>query len=435
MTSLSLALLRFMPVLALATVLCAPSARAADIASPELRTSAANAVPACATPGRLMAYLESRSSKIEPRYWGIALTYMRLGEEIGVRWDYAFFQMMVETRSLAYRRPNGEPATVRPEQNNFAGLGATGGGASGESFPDVATGVKAHLEHVLLYSGARIEAPVAERTRQVQAWGIVRSWQTALGRPVTFADLAQKWAPGNPAFGPSIQAVADRFYAEFCQRMDPMPEQVAAARGGMGRAGNVAVAGAAASGAEGGEAAAKPGAAIARASIEDARKASPVRAGLGAPMGLPLRPAVAAAPAKAAIVPVALTPAALPPAPPAPAPLAAPQPPRPLDTADEAVRSLVGGKTVALDTPLGTTVPISFREDGTMTGKAGNLAGMLGAPEDNGRWWAERGRLCQKWGVWFNKEVQCIKIRLQGGIVHWTRDDGRAGTARIVAGR
>ena len=42
---------------------------------------------------------------------------------------------------------------MKPEQNNFAGLGATGGGESGESFKDIETGVRGHIEHLLLYAG------------------------------------------------------------------------------------------------------------------------------------------------------------------------------------------------------------------------------------------------------------------------------------------
>ena len=89
---------------------------------------------------------------------------MRHGEALGIRWDIAFFQMIFETGALRF---GGD---VRPCQNNFAGLGASGGGAHGESFGDVSTGVKAHLQHLLMYSGEHIDDPAirtgAERYRQ-----------------------------------------------------------------------------------------------------------------------------------------------------------------------------------------------------------------------------------------------------------------------------
>ncbi len=427
MAMLTLAVFRMLPVAAIASVLAAQPAKAqsvAALASPGIKVSSSNFVPTCATPGRLMAYLHARNPKLEARFWSIGLYYMRYGHEMGLRWDYAFFQMMVETRYLEFRRPDGTPATVKPEQNNFAGIGATGG-AAGDAFADVATGVQAHLQHVLLYAGEPIAAPIAERTRNVQAWGVLKPWQAALQRPVSYADLARHWAPGNANYGPSIESVANRFYESFCQQPDPVPEQVAEAmRGTRGTAVTDAAA-----------VEEKPGKAVARAAIAEARAGGSVaRSGLGAPMVaaavMTAAKPVVSAPLMPA-TPAALTPAALPA--PAPAPLAPVPAPSPSETADDAVRALVGGKTVALDTPLGTTVPIVFREDGTMTGKAGNLAGMLGAPTDSGKWWAERGRLCQKWTVWFNKELQCIKIKLSGGAVHWTRDDGRMGTAKIVS--
>src|SRR5262249_2450111 len=134
---------------------------------PEIKTSATNRVPECVTPGRLTEFLRRRNPDLDARYDGLATLSMRLREELGVRWDYAFYQMIIETGWLRYRRGN-RSGDVKPAQNNFAGLGATGGGQSGESFKDMATGVRAHLEHLLLYAGDHIGNPTAERTRKVQ---------------------------------------------------------------------------------------------------------------------------------------------------------------------------------------------------------------------------------------------------------------------------
>ena len=143
---------------------------AADL--PAIKVTRGNTVPQCVTPGRLLAYLESRNPNLDPRFQAIASEYMKIGEAFGVRWDYAFYQMLLETGSLSYR--NGSRAgDVKPSQNNFAGLGATGRGAPGESFKDITTGVRAHLQHLLLYAGERVDQPVAERTRKVQEWGVL----------------------------------------------------------------------------------------------------------------------------------------------------------------------------------------------------------------------------------------------------------------------
>jgi hypothetical protein len=179
-----------------------------------------------------MAFANARNGNLDERFSTIAVEYMRHGEELGVRWDYAFFQMLVETGNLSFKR-GGTPGDVKPSQNNFAGIGATGGGVRGESFPDVTTGVKAHLQHLLMYAGRRIESPVAERTRQVQEWGVLTSWQAGLNKPITFSDLTLKWAM-DPNYSGSIASVAKRFYDGLCDRPDPQPELVQQARGGRG---------------------------------------------------------------------------------------------------------------------------------------------------------------------------------------------------------
>jgi hypothetical protein len=197
---------------------------------PGIIAGPANSVPQCVTPGRLMAFLKQRNADLNPRYDGIATEYMRLGERLGVRWDYAFYQMIVETGGLSYWRGN-RAGDVKPEQNNFAGLGATGKGERGESFRDIETGVRAHLEHLLLYAGYPVENPVADRTRKVREWGILTSWQQGFKRPITFADLATKWAAGNRTYTRMLQEVAERFHEDVCGRPDPRPGLVQEARG------------------------------------------------------------------------------------------------------------------------------------------------------------------------------------------------------------
>ena len=208
-------------------VFAAPSPlAAADL--PAIKTTRSNSVPACVTPGRLIAYLESRNPQLDPRFRAIASEYMRLGETLGLRWDYAFYQMLLETGSLSFRDGN-RSGDVKPAQNNFAGLGATGRGEHGESFKDIATGVRAHLEHLLLYAGERVDNPVADRTRKVQEWGVLTDWHKRFARPVTFSDLAAKWAPGTRSYGRMIAGIAERF-EEFCAKPDPKPELVQEAR-------------------------------------------------------------------------------------------------------------------------------------------------------------------------------------------------------------
>lgn len=64
----------------------------------------------------------------------------------GVRPEVAFAQTMKETGWLQY----GGDAKI--EQYNFAGLGTTGGGVPGNSYPDVRTGVRAQIQHLKAYA-------------------------------------------------------------------------------------------------------------------------------------------------------------------------------------------------------------------------------------------------------------------------------------------
>lgn len=200
------------------------SASAFSAELPQIKASDDNRVPQCATPGRLSAFLESRNKALDEKFATIAADYMRTGEELGIRWDIAFFQMLLETGNLTFT------GDVSPEQNNFAGLGATGKKEPGESFPDVATGVKAHLQHLLMYAGEPLENPVAERTRKVQEWGVLTSWQKTIKGPMTFTHLARKWAPGSKGYSRDIENVADSFYSGLCRQDDPKPEMMALVR-------------------------------------------------------------------------------------------------------------------------------------------------------------------------------------------------------------
>ena len=64
----------------------------------------------------------------------------------GVRPEVAFCQAMKETGFLRY---GGD---VGIEQYNFAGLGATGGGNPGNSFPSVRIGIRAQIQHLKAYA-------------------------------------------------------------------------------------------------------------------------------------------------------------------------------------------------------------------------------------------------------------------------------------------
>ena len=66
----------------------------------------------------------------------------------GIKSEVAFCQAMKETGFLKYG------GNVKIEQYNFAGLGSTGAGVPGESYPNVRTGIRAQVQHLKAYANS-----------------------------------------------------------------------------------------------------------------------------------------------------------------------------------------------------------------------------------------------------------------------------------------
>ena len=192
--------------------------------TPEIRLTAENTVPKCVTSDRLMQFMQSQNAGLEPKFSSIANDYKKHGEALRIRWDFAFYQMLLETNYLKFRRGDGKPGDVRSTQNNFAGIGATGNGVHGDSYPDVSTGVLAQMQHLVAYSGEKVESPVGARTREVQD-GII-SQSKRLGRPVRFGDLTRRWA-ADSQYARSIVSVAERFRSAHCNGAEAAETPVA----------------------------------------------------------------------------------------------------------------------------------------------------------------------------------------------------------------
>ena len=69
-------------------------------------------------------------------------------EKEGIRAEVVFAQIMLETGWFQF---GGD---VKIEQFNFAGLGATGNGVSGDKFKDVRTGIRAQVQHLKAYASS-----------------------------------------------------------------------------------------------------------------------------------------------------------------------------------------------------------------------------------------------------------------------------------------
>jgi len=148
------------------------------------------------TAAELSAYL--LASNPRPRFSVPALTlaqyYVRYAGQVGLRADVLWAQMLHETGFGAY---GGD---VTAAQNNYAGIGATGGGTAGITFATAEDGVKAHVAHLAAYVFTDDRAPwtnpaVDPRYDAVSPRGVAR----------VLADLDGRWAvPGN-GYGATIE--------------------------------------------------------------------------------------------------------------------------------------------------------------------------------------------------------------------------------------
>ena len=113
--------------------------------------------------------------------------YYEEGAREGIRPDVALCQAFKETGFFRY---GGD---VVPEQNNYCGLGTTGGGVRGLYFESPQIGVRAHIQHLLAYSSTRrptlpLVDPRYYLVRQAYGNRTLGNWQ----------DLNGRWAvPGN----------------------------------------------------------------------------------------------------------------------------------------------------------------------------------------------------------------------------------------------
>ncbi len=73
-------------------------------------------------------------------------TVYDVSEQYGIRAELVWAQICKETGYLMF---GGD---VKPNQCNFAGIGATGGGVAGNSFSDVEEGVTAQVQHLKMYA-------------------------------------------------------------------------------------------------------------------------------------------------------------------------------------------------------------------------------------------------------------------------------------------
>jgi N-acetylmuramoyl-L-alanine amidase len=128
---------------------------------------------------------------VNPEAPALGRFYTAYGQRYGIRGDVAYAQAIHETN---YFRFTG---IVKKEQNNFAGIGATGPGSPGASFSTPETGVHAHIQHLYAYAST---GSIPEGLQQVDprfnlvTRGVARYWTALNGR----------WAVPGTNYGESI---------------------------------------------------------------------------------------------------------------------------------------------------------------------------------------------------------------------------------------
>ncbi|PZU95862.1 MAG: hypothetical protein DCE90_11975 [Pseudanabaena sp.] len=114
----------------------------------------------------------------------------------GVNADIAFCQMCLETGFLQF---GGD---VKPDQNNFGGIGAIGNGARGDRFSDRRTGVRAQIQHLKAYATIRpLVQPLVD-----PRFGLVKR-----GTAPLLGQLTGKWAEDDN-YDRKIMAILQRLY-------------------------------------------------------------------------------------------------------------------------------------------------------------------------------------------------------------------------------
>lgn len=114
----------------------------------------------------------------------------------GVNYDIAFCQMCLET---AFLRFGGD---LKPEQNNFAGLGTIGGGAEAASFESARIGVRAQIQHLKAYASLE---PLVQEVVDPRFRFVTRGVATSINQ------LSGRWS-ADLDYGNKIMAMLKRLY-------------------------------------------------------------------------------------------------------------------------------------------------------------------------------------------------------------------------------
>lgn len=165
-----------------------------------------------------------RSKNAEPKLTSCTLEqlaeiFLEEGKAEGVRGDVAFAQSLHET---GYFKFGG---IVLPSQNNYAGIGALNGNATGQAatFPDPRTGVRAQIQHLKAYASTEplVNACVDPRFSLVTRGSAPYvEWLGAADNP-----NGKGWAVPGSGYGANVVKLLGQIMAqEAPESPSPAPE-------------------------------------------------------------------------------------------------------------------------------------------------------------------------------------------------------------------
>ena len=196
------------------------------------------AVPACVTPGRLMRHVLERTPDLNPAFRDIARYYKQHGEALRVRWDYAFYQMLLETNYLSYKtrqRPLGRRRSQAEQLRRHRHNGRRRAGRQLPGRVERRAGADAASHRLFRRAGGEARwrrARARSRTTSSSSRGRSR-------RPVRFSDLTNRWA-ADRNYATSIEFVAERYRQANCtatgEPLHPSDEDLDEQRSRRGRA-------------------------------------------------------------------------------------------------------------------------------------------------------------------------------------------------------
>lgn len=144
--------------------------------------------------------------------YDIAKAFFKLAPLYKIDPMMAIAQSVLETGWFKF-----EGSDAKAAQNNFCGLGVTGGGVSGATFNTIEDGVRAQLQHLYAY-GCKDELPSSEKTLldprfHLVTRGIAPYWQQLAGRwavpgyDKNIYSTPQKAMEANNTYGQKIRTI------------------------------------------------------------------------------------------------------------------------------------------------------------------------------------------------------------------------------------